>query len=129
MIYPLAACQDTTPITTLFTPSDRAGLFLRKEKMMSKLSKPNTALEEPHPFQEMNRANQNAAGVDIGAREIMVYVPGPDHTQLVRSFGNYTADLYAIAKWLGEHNIYAVAMESAGVYTAFSKSENLNANF
>jgi transposase len=34
----------------------------------------------------------------------------------VRSFGNYTADLYAIAKWLGEHKISTVAMESTGVY-------------
>ena len=60
--------------------------------------------------------NQNAAGVDIGAHEIMVCIPGADHTQLVRSFGNYTTDLYAIAKWFGEHNIYTVAMESTGVY-------------
>jgi transposase len=83
---------------------------------MSKLSKPNTSLEEARPFQGMSLVNQNAAGVDIGAHEIMVCVPGPDNTQLVRSFGNYTADLYAIAKWLGEHQIQTVAMESTGVY-------------
>jgi transposase len=83
---------------------------------MSRLSKPNTALEESRPFQEMSTVHQDAAGVDIGAHEIMVSIPGADHTQLVRSFGNYTADLYAIAKWLGEHNIYTVAMESTGVY-------------
>lgn len=83
---------------------------------MSRLSKPNPSLEESRPFQGMSMVNQNAAGVDKGAHEIMASVPGPDNTQLVRSFGNYTADLYAIAKWLGEHNIYTVAMESTGVY-------------
>jgi transposase len=84
--------------------------------MMSKLNKPNSSLEEARPFQGMSMVNQNAAGVDIGAHEIMACIPGPDHTQLVRSFGNYTADLYAVAKWFGEYNIYTVAMESTGVY-------------
>ena len=83
---------------------------------MSRLSKPNTALEESRPFQGMSMVNENAAGVDIGAHEIMVCVRGSDHTQLVRSFGNYTADLYSIANWLGEHHICTVAMESTGVY-------------
>ena len=83
---------------------------------MSKLSKSNTALEEARPFQAMSKVNDNTAGVDIGAHEIMVCIPGPENTQLVRSFGNYTVDLYAIAKWLGEHAIHTIAMESTGVY-------------
>jgi hypothetical protein len=87
-----------------------------KERKMSRLSKHNTLLVEARPFQGMNSVNQDAAGVDIGAHEIMVCVPGPDNTQLVRSFGNYTADLYSIASWLGEHKIRTVAMESTGVY-------------
>jgi transposase len=58
----------------------------------------------------------HAAGVDIGAHEIMVCVPGSDDTQLVRAFGTYTADLYALADWLREHRIETVAMESTGVY-------------
>jgi transposase len=87
-----------------------------KEMMMSRLSQPNTSLAEARPFQGMSVVNQHAAGLDIGAHEIMVCVPGPDNMQLVRSFGNYTADLHAIANWLGEHNIWTVAMESTGVY-------------
>ena len=83
---------------------------------MSRLSKPNISLEEARPFQGISLVNQNAAGVDIGAHEIMVCIPGPENTQLVRSFGNYTADLYALAKWLGECHIFTVAMESTGVY-------------
>jgi transposase len=87
-----------------------------KGEAMSKLSHLNTALETARPFQGMSLINKNAAGVDIGAHEIMVCVPGPDNTQLVRSFGNYTIDLYAIAKWLEEYGIETVAMESTGVY-------------
>lgn len=83
---------------------------------MSKLSCPNTALESARPFPRMSLINKNAAGIDIGAHEIMVCVSGPDNTQLVRSFGNYTIDLYAIAKWLGEYGVETVAMESTGIY-------------
>jgi hypothetical protein len=64
----------------------------------------------------MSRVNPHAAGVDLGAHEIMVCAPGDENTQLVRSFGNYTADLHAIAAWLKEHHIETVAMESTGVY-------------
>jgi len=60
--------------------------------------------------------NPNAAGADIGAEAIFVCLPGPDQTQIVRSFGTYTADLNAIAAWLAEHGIQTIAMESTGVY-------------
>ena len=52
---------------------------------MSRLSKPNTSLEEARPFQGMSLVNQNAAGVDIGAHEIMVCIPGSDNA-IVRPF-------------------------------------------
>jgi transposase len=84
--------------------------------MMSRLSKHNTKLTESRPFVGMSQVHANAAGVDIGAHEIMVCISGPDNTQIVRSFGNYTVDLYAIADWFREHNIETVAMESTGVY-------------
>lgn len=58
----------------------------------------------------------HAAGVDIGAREIWVCVPGPGNTQQVRRFGSYTVDLLAIAAWLRSHAIETVAMESTGIY-------------
>ena len=60
--------------------------------------------------------NQNAAGVDIGATEIMACVSGGEEVQLVKAFGNYTVDLQAIAKWFHENKIKTVAMESTGVY-------------
>lgn len=60
--------------------------------------------------------NPHAAGADIGAQQIYVCIPGPDHTQIVRTFGAYTADLHALAAWLVENGIQTIAMESTGVY-------------
>lgn len=58
----------------------------------------------------------HAAGVDIGAQQIYVCIPDPDQTQIVRSFGPYTADLHALADRLVENGIRTIPMESAGVY-------------
>lgn len=83
---------------------------------MSKLSKPNVGMEEARLFAGMSQVNANAAGVDIGAHEIMVCVSGADGNQVVRAFGSYTVDLQAIGRWLKEHGTVTVAMESTGVY-------------
>jgi transposase len=73
-------------------------------------------IEEAHPFAGMSQVNPNAAGVDIGAEEIVVCVAGNESTQIVKAFGNYTVDLQNIGKWLCEHQVRTVAMESTGVY-------------
>ncbi len=84
---------------------------------MSRLSKRHRqSVAESRPFEGLSRVQLHAAGVDIGAHEIMVCVPGPNDTQIIRAFGTYTADLYALADWLSEHHIETVAMESTGVY-------------
>jgi hypothetical protein len=57
-------------------------------------------MEEAHPFAGMSQVNQGAAGVDIGAEEIVVCVAGEASTQIVKAFGNYTVDLQAIGQWL-----------------------------
>ncbi len=82
---------------------------------MSKFSKSNTALEEARPFQAMSKVNDNTAGVDIGAHEIMVCIPGP---KIPNWYGvrELHSRSYAIAKWLGEHAIHTIAMENTGVY-------------
>lgn len=36
--------------------------------------------------------NPHATGADIGAQQIYICLPGPDQTQIVRSFGTYTAE-------------------------------------
>ncbi|HSL42654.1 MAG TPA: IS110 family transposase [Anaerolineales bacterium] len=83
---------------------------------MSRLSRPNMGMAEARPFAGMSQVHAHATGADVGAHEIMVCVPGGEGMQLVRSFGSYTVDLQAIGKWLAEHGVQTVAMESTGVY-------------
>lgn len=58
----------------------------------------------------------NAAGIDLGADRHWVSVPLGRDTECVRSFGCFTAELYALAKWLKDCGIETVAMEATGVY-------------
>jgi transposase len=58
----------------------------------------------------------NAAGIDVGAREIYVAVPGDRDPKPVRCFWTFTEDLQALAAWLLACRIRTVAMESTGVY-------------
>ena len=86
---------------------------------MSKLSKRHrvrSSQGEIRPFEGMRTVNPHAAGVDIGAHEIMACVPDGDDQQLVRAFGTYTADLESLADWFIDRGIQTVAMESTGVY-------------
>lgn len=83
---------------------------------MSREGKRTKGIEQAHPFEGLSKVNPHAAGVDIGAEEIMVCVAANESIQLVRGFGNYTVDLHAIADWLAEHKVETVAMESTGVY-------------
>jgi transposase len=58
----------------------------------------------------------DAAGIDIGATEILVAVPADRAAENVRCFPTFTQDLYALADWLEQCGIKTVAMESTGVY-------------
>jgi transposase len=58
----------------------------------------------------------NAAGIDIGAREIFVAVPPDRDEHPVRVFDSFTEDLQRLADWLIACGITTVAMESTGVY-------------
>jgi len=84
--------------------------------MKKRKSKRTKGIEEARPFEGLSKVNQNAAGVDIGATEIVACVSGGDEVQLVKAFGNYTVDLLAIGEWLRKHEVKTVAMESTGVY-------------
>ena len=65
---------------------------------------------------ELTVQNPDAAGLDIGAREILACVP-PDRTEAnVHAFGTFTPDLQALADWLRKCKVRTVAMESTGVY-------------
>jgi transposase len=58
----------------------------------------------------------NAAGIDIGAREIFVAVPPDRDENPVRMCATFTEDLERMADWLVACGITTVAMESTGVY-------------
>jgi transposase len=58
----------------------------------------------------------NAAGVDVGAREMFVAVPPGRDENPVRVFRTFTEDLEQLADWLAQCGVTTVAMESTGVY-------------
>lgn len=58
----------------------------------------------------------NAAGLDIGSREIWVAVDPERAGETVRCFGTFTPDLESLAAWLTECGVETVAMEATGVY-------------
>lgn len=61
--------------------------------------------------------NPCAAGIDIGATEMVVAVPSPGPGEApVRSFGTFTPDLHCLRDWLLACGVTTVAMESTGVY-------------
>ena len=83
---------------------------------MRKKNKRTKGIEEAHPFSGMSHIHPHAAGVDIGAIEIVACVPGDENIQIVKAFGNYTVDLQELAQWMKSYHIKTVAMESTGVY-------------
>jgi transposase len=60
--------------------------------------------------------NPNAAGIDVGAREIYVAVPAERDPEAVRTFATFTPDLIELAEWLTACGITTVAMEATSVY-------------
>lgn len=60
----------------------------------------------------MLKIRANAAGIDIGAKNVFVFVEG----QQVRIFYTFTEDFELLAQYLIEHKIQTVAMEATGVY-------------
>jgi hypothetical protein len=58
----------------------------------------------------------NAAGIDVGAREMFVAVPPGRDKNPVRVFATFTEDLERLADWLLQCGVTTVAMESTGVY-------------
>jgi transposase len=58
----------------------------------------------------------NAAGIDIGAREIYIAIPADRDDHPVRKCETFTGDLRQMAEWLVSCGITTAAMESTGVY-------------
>lgn len=83
----------------------RIGPVPAKSKRNNQPSQPDRAVFEP-----------NAAGIDIGAREIFVAVPADRDEHPVRKCETFTGDLHQMAEWLVRCGITTAAMESTGVY-------------
>jgi transposase len=63
------------------------------------------------------QTNPDAAGIDIGAEEILVAVPpGRDPQASVRTFSSFTDGVHALRDWLLGCGIRTVAIESTGNY-------------
>ena len=60
----------------------------------------------------MKKIRLNAAGIDIGAKHLFVYVEG----QPVVKFESFTEDIEALRDYLLLHKVKTVAMEATGVY-------------
>ena len=60
----------------------------------------------------------NAAGIDVGARELWVAVSpkAVPAGESVRSFSTFTRGLHEMADWLQKCGVKTVALESTGVY-------------
>ena len=63
-----------------------------------------------------NVVHPEAAGIDIGARELYVAVRPDRDSEPIRSFRSFTSQLHALARWLQGCHVKSVAMESTGVY-------------
>ncbi len=63
-----------------------------------------------------NVVHPEAAGIDIGARELYVAIRPDRDPQPIRSFRSFTSQLHALARWLQGCHVKSVAMESTGVY-------------
>jgi hypothetical protein len=72
---------------------------------------------KPTPkWDEMPIVHPNAAGVDMGSKEVWVCVPSDRDAEPVRCFATFTPDLHRLADWLVACGVDTVAMESTGVY-------------
>ena len=58
----------------------------------------------------------NAAGLDVGSREIYACIPPDRAEENVKVFGTFTTDLNALADYLAANGVDTVALESTGVY-------------
>lgn len=76
----------------------------------------STGKKSKSGIENLNAIHANAAGIDIGATEIYIAVPGNRSDDPVRRFDTFTDDLHDAARWLKSCNIDSIAMESTGVY-------------
>ena len=87
----------------------QSGKMNRKERkeLSRRILAEDAGLQVVHP---------NAAGIDIGNESHFVAIPPDRDANPIREFGSWTADLHEMARWLKEHDIETVVLQSTGVY-------------
>jgi transposase len=85
----------------------------RKKNQKGKVISPKERVKK---LDALEQINYDAAGVDIGDREIVAAVPVGRDEVGIRTFGTFTRDLCEISEWFKKCTIKTVAMESTGVY-------------
>jgi transposase len=78
------------------------------------MARANRAPKQLH-LEGLPPIHPNAAGIDIGANEIVVAVPPDRAAEPVRAFRTFTPDLQTLVAWLVACRIDTVALESTGV--------------
>ena len=73
-------------------------------------------MNKTQSLESMTLVHPNAAGLDIGSREIWAAVRPDLPNDTVRRFATFTSDLETLADWLQACGVDTVAMESTGVY-------------
>jgi len=94
----------------------KAGSQKRKPARKAKRVHRKLRAQKPANVESRPLLEPNAAGIDIGAREMYVAVPPDRDEHPIRVFDTFTADLNELADWLVACGITTVAMESTGVY-------------
>ncbi|MEJ2108478.1 MAG: IS110 family transposase [Acidobacteriota bacterium] len=87
----------------------QSGKMNRKERteLSRRILAEDAALQVIHP---------NAAGIDIGSESHFVAIPPDRDASPIREFGSWTTALQEMARWLKEHRIETVVLQSTGVY-------------
>lgn len=76
----------------------------------------NVEKEKKDKQSKLRILNPDAAGIDIGSKELQVCVPEDRDENFNRTFDSFTCNLHQIAEWLKSCSINTVAMESTGIY-------------
>lgn len=84
--------------------------------ILSGLEDPMRKTKRQTSLDNLAVVHPNAAGLDIGAREIWACVPAGWDEETVKRFNTFTPDLQGLADWLVACRADTVAMESTGVY-------------
>ncbi len=57
-------------------------------------------IKKKFKLKSLEKININAAGIDIGSKEIVVAVPEERDKEFIKTFGTFTDDLLDMADWL-----------------------------